>query len=129
MKEEEINQLVKFVRSTNTDEMTGIWGRDTLAMSDIISSVGDLLSNWEVAFDHTSINFGKGTRAFKRAPKGTSDVYLTQSSNPKLALTYVLCASKEYGVLPGYYIVPEQYASKAVMKDLQAKGEIHRGIS
>ena len=97
-------------------------------MRDILSSVGDLLSTWEVAYDHTTIKYGKGSVNFKRAPKGTSNVFQKSSTNTKLAITYVLCASKQYGVLPGYYIIPDKQASKALLRDLQAKGEISKGV-
>ena len=99
-----------------------------MKMREIVSSVGKLLSYFEAAFDHTSIKFGGGTKHFKRAPRGSSDVFLTQSNNPKLAITYVLCASRQYGVLPGYYIVPKNIASKSQLTDLQLKGVIPKRI-
>jgi len=123
-----LKELINHVISLNLHHETGAWGRKTVAMRDILSSIGDLLSKWQVAFDHTTINYGKGSTNFKRAPKGTSNVFQATSTNTKLCMTYVLCVSKHYGVLPGYYIIPEKQASKALIRDLQAKGEISNTI-
>ena len=113
----------------NTHHETGVWGKETGKMRRMVASVADLLSYQEAAYDHTTIKFGKSSRRFTRAPKGTSDVYKAQSNNPKLALTYVLCASKKLGLLPGYYIIPETIASKAKLRDLQAKDELPKRIA
>ena len=91
-------------------------------MRDIVASISNLLCNFEAAFDHTSIKFGGGSRHFKRAPRGTRDVFLAQSNNAKLAITYVLCASRGHGVLPGFYIIPKNIASKSTLTDMQSKG-------
>ena len=93
-------------------------------MRSIVASIANLLCHFEAAFDHTSIKFGGGSRHFKRAPRGTSDVFMAQSNNSKLAITYVLCASRGHGVLPGFYIIPETIASKATLTDFQRKGLI-----
>ena len=97
-------------------------------MRNIVASIGELLSYQEAAFDHTPIGFGGSAKNFSRAPRGASDVYLAQSNNAKLAFTYVLCCSKKHGILPGYYIIPDKVASKATIKDLQAKGLIPKRI-
>ena len=97
-------------------------------MLPIVASIGGLMSHWEAAFDHTGINFGSGTRKFKRAPRGVHDVYNARSINSKLSITYVLCASRKHGMLPGYYIISEKIASAKMMTDLQNKGIIPRHI-
>ena len=124
LKDEEIEKLIQNLIATNLNEETGIWGNKTATMQKIVASIGELMCYSEAAFDHTAINFGGSTRSFTRAPRGVSDVFKAQSTNPKLSITYVLCASKKHGVLPGYYIIPENVASKNVLKDLQIKGEI-----
>ena len=97
-------------------------------MRDIVASIKELLSYSEAAFDNTPIGYGRASKGFSRAPRGASDVYLAQSNNAKLAFTYVLCCSKKHGILPGYYIIPDKVASKATIKDLQAKGLIPKRI-
>ena len=124
LKDEEIEKLIIEVIKKNLHPETGIWGRNTTTMQKIVASVGDLICYSEAAFDHTAVNFGGSTRGFTRAPRGVSDVFKAQSTNPKLAITYVLCASKKYGILPGYYIIPDTVASTNTMKDLQIKGII-----
>ena len=112
----------------NQHPETGVYGTDTTAIIKIINSIGELLCYSEAAFDHTPINYGSSGRSFTRAPRGVSNVYKAQSVNPKLTLTYVMCCSKKYGVLPGYFIIPEKAASKSLLKDLQAKGEISGNV-
>ena len=97
-------------------------------MKEIVSSVAKLLPYFEAAFDHTTIKFGRGAKHFKRAPRGASDVFMAQSHNSKLAVTYVLCASRNYGALPGYFIIPKSIASKSMLTDLQNKGVISRRV-
>ena len=91
-------------------------------MREIVSSIGELLSYSEAAFDHTGVQFGGLARKFTRAPRGAKDVYKSSSNNPKLSITYVLCASKKLGALPGYYIIPESVASTEVYKNAYAMG-------
>ena len=128
VKEEELDTMIAEVITVNLHPQTRIWGTDTFWMSKMVSDVSDLLSYEEAAFDHTGIQFGHSTRSFTRAPRGVKDVFKAKSINPKLSLTYVLCASKKHGILPGYYIIPENVASKAKVADLQTKGVIPNHI-
>ena len=128
IKVEELDKLLSEVLVKNTDNETGVWGNDTSIMRNIVGSIGELLSFSEVAFDHTPIGYGGVSKAFTRAPRGASDVYISQSSNSKLAFTYVLCCSKMYGCLDGYYLFPDTVISKAQLKDLQNKGIIKSKI-
>ena len=98
-------------------------------MRDIVASISNPLCYFEAAFDHTTIKFGGGSRHFKRAPRGARDVFMAQSNNPKLAITYVLCASRGHGVIPGFYIIPKNIASKSKLAHLQSKGLIPNRIA
>ena len=86
-------------------------------MKDLVGKVSELLSYAEAAFDRTAVQFGGSSKKFTRAPRGVKDVFKAGSVNTKLSITYVLCASKMYGTLPGYYIIPDAIASKSVLKD------------
>ena len=124
IKDEDIETLLKDVMNMNLHEDTGIWGRDTTTMQEIVSTIGELMSYTKVAFDHTPILYGGASKSFSRAPRGASDVFQSQSNNAKLSFTYVLCCSKKYGALQGYYIFPESVISKVSLNDMQTQGLI-----
>jgi len=117
VKDEELDEMLMEVVTRNIHPETGLWGNCTSRMRELVGKVSELLSYTEAAFDHTAIQFGGSSKKFTRAPRGVKDVFKAASVNTKLCITYVLCASKKYGTLPGYYIIPEAIASKSVLKD------------